>query len=278
MPRMLNGFDPEPSVPEVMLDWWRAQSPPWAQSVDGRPTDRRRTDRLAGLVTGNTTADRVRTKGSTPLQLAGRASTRVTTWPNVGLSRVPLPPVVWTNAATNHDAQWFGVDTVKGHYWEVSSLRVGPLGWWAGSVKRHDLAGRWDATRGLAGGGLPIWAMIPTVAELRAGAGGIDRALNFVVAGSYSVDRVPWIRKGDGTLTDHPLRAGERLRLTAAAYDRHAFEAETADDFAVLEGLRRFGAIVNDKTSVTAGHNLRLPAGAAVTVRLTITDFEVVAT
>jgi len=238
--------------------------------------DRVRTAGLAGLVTGNETADRVRVKGSTPLQLAGKRTTRVLTSPSFGTYKVPLPDVVWTNAATNPDAQWFGVDTVKAHYWEVSSLRVGLLGWWAHGVRRHDLAGRWDTQRGVAGGGIPIWALIPTPSELRGGT--FDRALNFVVAGSYSRERVPWIRKGDGTLTDHPLRAGERLRLTAAAYDRHTFEAETADDFAVLEGLRRFGAIVNDKTSATAGHNLRLPAGAEVTVALSITDFEVVVT
>ena len=54
--------------------------------------------------------------------------------------------------------------------------------------------------------------------------------------------------------------------------------AVTPDDLGLLEILSTFGAVVNDKTSATAGHNLRLPAGAAVTVRLTITDFEVVVT
>ena len=190
MSRMLTAADPAPLVPEVALDWWRAQDPPWAQPIGAAPVDRVRTAGLAGLVTGNETADRVRAKGSTPLQLAGKRTTRVLTSPSFGTYKVPLPDVVWTNAATNPDAQWFGVDTVKAHYWEVSSLRVGLLGWWAHGVRRHDLAGRWDTQRGVAGGGIPIWAMIPTPSELRGGT--FDRALNFVVAGSYSREPVPW--------------------------------------------------------------------------------------
>ena len=276
MSRMLTAADPAPLVPEVALDWWRAQDPPWAQPIGAAPVDRVRTAGLAGLVTGNETADRVRAKGSTPLQLAGKRTTRVLTSPSFGTYKVPLPDVVWTNAATNPDAQWFGVDTVKAHYWEVSSLRVGLLGWWAHGVRRHDLAGRWDAQRGVAGGGIPIWALIPTPSELSGGT--FDRALNFVVAGSYSRERVPWIAKGDGTLVSHPLRAGERLRLTSGARERLWGTAVTPDDLGLLKILSTFGAVVNDKTSATAGHNLRLPAGAAVTVRLTITDFEVVAT
>lgn len=274
MPRMLTALDADPRVPEVALDWWRSQDPPWAQPADG-PVDVERTAGLAGLVTGDRWADRVRL-GRTPLQLARpTGSTQVFTWPQFGAHRVPLPNVVWTNAATNPDAQWFGVDAARSHYWEVASLRTGPLGWWAHTVKRHDLAGRWDAQRGVAGAGIPIWALIPTLDELDDG--GFDRALNFVVAGDYNRARVPWVAKSDGTSVVHPLRAGERLRLTGSARKRALLTAETPDDFALIDILSVYGAVVNDRTSATAGHNLRLPDGHDCTVELTITDFEVVA-
>lgn len=255
---------------DVPVPWWN--DAPWCQPVSGARVDLYRTSGLERILTGDPIRDRVRLSGNTPLQAAGRSNTNVITWPVVGAHRVPLPEAVWL--LRNSDDQWFGVG--NGAYWEVSALRTGLLGWWAMSVVKWDLGKPWNQRNGLAGAGLPIHAMIPRPGELKAGAEAFERALQFVVAGGYSRETVPWVRKSDGGMVDHPLRAGERLRLTATAYDRLYPLCVTPDDRCIVWALRFYGAVVNDKTSATAGHAIRLPAGAETTVALKLTDFEVV--
>lgn len=258
------------SVPDVAFGW---PDGPWEQAVDDRPIDQERTAALGRLVS------RVRLAGNTPLQVAADRTTRVTTWRGwapTGSHAVPLPSKVWL--LRNGDDQWFGFDGEREHYWEVASLGPSWPTWRADAAHRFDLSKPWNQRRGLAGGGIPIWALIAFPHELRAGSGGIARALNLSVAGNYARSSVSWLLKSDGTLADsqHPLRAGERLRLTAEAYQRLTGLAQTPDDWAYLWALRHFGVIVNDKTSAIAGHAIRGPVGLKVTFDLKITDFEVV--
>jgi hypothetical protein len=267
MPRLLTQFDAQPAVPPIAFSRWAQFSPPWFDTVVDAPVDAGRTLRLADYDA------RVRTSPSTPLQNVGTRLTTVASFTEFKWHRIPLPELVWI--LRNGDDQWFGQSGTT--YWEVSALGPTLMGFWrADSVRVWDVTKPWWETRGVAGGAVPIWAMTPTVNELRLGAGGVRHSLALSVAGDYSPERVPGTLKSDGTDPSHPLRSGECLRLTAVAYDRRLAECSTADDRATVHALRFHGCRVNDKTSATAGHNLRTPVGANITVQFRLTDFEVV--
>lgn len=273
MPRIMLEHERPAIAPDIAVDLW--SDAPWWRDVTHMPVDRDRTAGLAAL------DQRVRANGGTPLQVAGTGRTTVVTfskWVPTGSHLVPLPENVWL--LRNGDDQWFGFDLARGHYWECSAL--GPsLGFWrADSVRRFDLTLPWNQKIGMAGGGIPIWALIGRPGELRAGSGGVEHGLNLSVAGNYAKAHVSWLRKTDGTLppSAHPLRAGELLRLTAEAYERLAGDAATAADLAGLWAARHRGVYVNDRTSALAGHAMRFPFGMGLTVGLSLArDFEVVA-
>lgn len=280
MPRMMLAHERPAVAPEVAVDWWADQGAPWFDDdIVDRPVDAERTAGLRTLITGEARRDRVRLGDSTPLQHAAARNTTVHTWPYTGSHKVPLPELVWHNGFGNPDQQWFGVDEVRGLYWEVSSIRTGFFGWWSHYVRRHDLNGPWNAVRSISGAAIPVWAMIPSTHGITEMAG-VQSAVNFVVGGGYSTDKVDWVVKSDGGLSrSHPLRAGERLRLTAEAFDRRMAEATTAAQRGLVWRLRYRGAIVNDKTAATEGHNIRLAYGSDVRdMELHLLDFEVVYT
>lgn len=279
MPTILTPPEYPARTPEFAVDWWADQGAPWFDDdIVERPVDRFRTDALRTLITGSERQDRVRLGTSTPIQHTGVGLTTIHTWPVFTRNRVPLPAGVWTNGFTNPDRQWFGVDEANGHYWEVSSIRSTLLGWWAHYVRRHDFAKPWNTTRSITGAAIPCWAMIPSPLGL-ARMAGVQSALNFVVGGGFSRDKVSWVVKSDGGLANHPLRAGERLRLTAEAFERRMAEATTPAQRGLVWRLRYRGAIVNDKTAATEGHNIRLAAGSDVgDWALHLLDFEVVLT
>lgn len=261
MPRILADFEAPARVPDVALDWWRSSSPPWCADVTAMPVDRDRTEAFHQLPV----ASRVRATGRVPLQVCPRRTTLTVSWRSPGVHRVPFPTEVWVIG--NSDRQWFGVDLERMRYWEASAVRPSLWGMSADRVVSWDLNGPWQAIRGLTGAGVPMWAMMQP-----------DTALHFVVAGDYSEKLSPLgavFGKTDGTLADHPLRSGERLRMSWQAFDRHLSNARTADDLALLDRAYRRGAILTDQTTADVGHNLRLPVGANVTLALDATDFEV---
>jgi hypothetical protein len=267
MPRPLMQWDPTPKVPPLSFSRWAQFSPPWFDLVAGRDVDTVRTARLPEV------DDVVRLSPTTPLQNAARGNTTVIGFTDYKVHRVPLPGVVWI--LKNGDDQWFGQSAT--HYWEASALGPTLLGWWrADSVRVWDVTKPWWETMSVSGGGVPIWAMTPTPDELARGAGGVRHSLALTLSTNYSPEKVSGWMKSDGTDPTHPLRSGECLRLTDVAHQRRLAEAQTPDDFAVIHALRFHGCRVNDKGSRVAGHNLRMPAGANVTVRLRLTDFEVV--
>lgn len=273
---------PIPSTPTVR--WWDQFLPPWRQQVDTRKVDQDRTARLVGF------DDRVRCNPGVPLQLANTKTTRTLNRSQPGTFFNPFPTIpmpfpdqCWVDQWTT-DFMWFGVDPGRQLYWEATE--VGPFTlfkwlpadlWALGYVRVYDLNQRWDAQKAsVTGGGLPMWPMVPRMADLDAGAGGVRHALHFVVSNGYSSDPyIPPARKTDGLVKDHPLRAGARLRLTAAAAERLMAEAETLHDDAIVWAMRVFGVIVNDRTA--NGHATRLPADPrlSVTVQPRLTDFEV---
>lgn len=272
MPRMMMSHERPAVAPDIAVEFFR--DAPWWRPVDHLPVDEDRTAALATL------DQRIRTGGNTPLQGAGRSNTTVTTFPAFGIHRVPFPELVWTNAVINPDINWFGIDLQNRVYWELSSVRTGFFGWWAHGAHRWDLTRPWNQRNGLAGGGIAIWALIPRVGALRAGSGGVEHGLNISIAGDYAKAMVPWLTKTDGNLrpADHPLRAGECLRLTAEAYERLCSGETRPEALAVLWAARYRGVYVNDKTSARDGHAMRMPYGIELGLQLALArDFEVVA-
>lgn len=265
--------------------WWAQYLPPWEQQVTGREVDVERTAQLAAF------DDRVRTNPGVPLQLAGPRMHRVqhrsqpgTLIPFNPLPTVPLPlqDQVWVEQSTT-DHNWFAVDPDRGMYYEASEM--GPVfawastPWKAGYIRVYDLNQRWDAQRpSITGGGLPMWPMVPRIADLDVGEGGVQHALHFIVSGGYSNEPpIPPARKTDGLVKGHPLRAGARLRLTEAAYIQLKARAQTAHDRAVVWALRHYGVIVNDRTA-PVGHAIRFGASPdlRLTLQLRLIDFELV--
>lgn len=274
MPRIIFDHERPATAPDLAVDLW--PDAPWRRRVDHLPID---ADRTAGLALLD---QRIRTDGNTPLQAASRVRTQVVTfekWFPTGSHLVPLPDRVWL--LRNGDDQWFGIDLENGHYWECSALGPTFFPWWrADGVRRWDLSLPWIQRIGMAGGGIPIWALIARVGALRAGSGGVEHGLNLSVAGNYAKACVPWLRKTDGTLapSTHPLRAGECLRLTAEAYERLANEATLPEQLAGLWAARHHGVYVNDKTDPRVGHAMRFPFGVGLGLTLVLArDFEVVA-
>lgn len=271
-----------PSTPTVT--WWSKYLPPWETPVTGRMVDTERTRQLSPF------DDRVRLYPGVPLQLAATTTTRTLNREQPGTLfnpfptvQMPFPAQTWVDQWTT-DFMWFGVDPGRQLYWEATE--VGPFSlfkwlptdlWALGYVRVYDLNARWDAQRpSVTGGGLPMWPLVPRMADLDGGAGGVRHALHFVVSNGYSNEPpIPPARKTDGLVKGHPLRAGARLRLTPEAFDRLTAQAETAHDAAILWALHIYGAIVNDRTM--NGHACRLPADPRLTVTVSprLTDFEV---
>lgn len=290
MPRLLNALDPAPYVPTLpKVTWWSENLPPWTELVTDRPVDTERTARLAKV------DDVIRLNGGVPLQLASpnRTTTQVRTqpptWSNpLGLARLPLQEVTWVEQTTT-DFNWYAIDPAGGRYWEASEM--GPVQllpwlpaalWRCGYLREYDLNRPWNEQKAsLTGGGLPMWPMVPSIEALDAGAGGVQHALHFIVSGGYSNEAPIWpARKTDGEVPGHPLRAGARLRLTEAAYQRLLTIAQTPHDLAILWALRHYGLIVNDRTA-PVGHAVRLPRDPRLSVTLSrllkLTHFEVLA-
>lgn len=271
------------SIPDTSkVTWWGQYLPPWRQPVDSRQVDDART---AELVAHD---DLVRVNPGVPLQLAGDRTHRVfhtsepgTLWNPFPTVPLPLQDMTWVEQHTT-DHNWYAVDPDRGLYYEASEM--GPVWfflsspWKAGHIRVYNLNERWDAQKpSITGGGLPMWPMVPKLAELDAGEGGVQHALHFVVSGGYSNEpHIPPARKSDGTRPGHPLRAGARMRLTEAAYYQLSARAQTAHDRAVLWALFHYGVIVNDRTA-PVGHAIRIGADPAIrlTVQLRLTDFEV---
>jgi len=268
IPRPFTALERRPVTPDVHPDrWWPTAA--WHRKVEGRAVD---IDRTAELVRFDA---RIRSRGGVPLQTVARRNTAVLRMkPFPALTTLPLPPRVWIS--DNGDAQWFGVDEATGRYWEASSVGPVPfMRWWrADAIRLYDLTKPWeDQVRSLTGAGVPLWPMTPTPQRLATGS--VATALHLVMGGYSSDAPVGIARKTDGETANHPVRAGEHLRLTNAALERFTGAPMTMPQSAVVWALRRYGCIVTDKTDPVAGHNLRLPAGAELDLPLRLTDLEV---
>jgi hypothetical protein len=263
----------------------------WDVSIAGLPVDRERTNRLVDLhshirCTRDSSNVRVPIKGGVPLQLANTKNTKVyeatakPSWNNWFPSRqVPLPEVVYI--LSNTDEQWFGVDPVRGLYYECSAIGPTlfgfPAPWRADRISVWDINRDWRTQRtGITAAKIPLWPMVPKVEKLLKGEP-LGHSLHFVAAGYQGGDWVGIARGTDGPFDDHPLRSGERLRLRK---DRIP-TVRNAQEQCIVDAMLNEGLILTDRTrwdDLTPGHSIRLPADARVDIDLDIeiTDFEVV--
>ncbi len=289
MPRPIAASDPVQRVPDVSnLSWFDEYRPPWLDNVSGASVDVIRTEALRDWeVVRDSKVVPVRTSGNTPLQIAGTSYTTVYTrkvpgslanpFPSV---KVPLPPKTWVSS--NNDHTVFLVDPLRKWYWELAAcgplLPWLPAPWVADVVRVFNMAKPWTHEGSISASRIPVWALVPTIEELDAGAGGVKRALPFVAAG-YGVGAPIWPSRGtDGYIVGHPLVNGSRMRFTARAVERLAATVKTKHDAAVLWAGQQHGFINVDKTDERAGHTLRLPADPRlnITLRFTLADLEVV--
>jgi hypothetical protein len=265
-------------------DWW--PDAPWHERIAGRPVDVERTARFAGENL------RVRCSPTTPLDACGAAPSPVylskrpgAWWKPLPAIRVPLPPVVHMNLR-NPDAQVFFIDEEAGRYYELSAFRptpwFHPYRWACDGAYAWDLNEPWESQPGgTSASDIPVWPLVPTYEQL-AEDGHVGHALAFVCAGvspsgasdGYSSDPpVGYARATDGRIKDHPIRAGEVLRLRP---DR-APKPRNRQEQTVIETLTEYGAVNTDMTSDS--HSIRMPYDARLDLALALTAsmFEVVA-
>lgn len=136
---------------------------------------------------------------------------------------------------------------------------------------------------GVVAAGIPMLPHLIRADEVLAGQ---VRHAGFLVVANYGKGRAGYARAGDGSLgADHPLRAGERLRLKASALAR--YKRGTAQRV-VAQGLRDYGVVVGDrrqqgsvktsagKASISLTQDPRFDGLALELMGLRLTDFEVV--
>lgn len=273
----------ESMAPIATFDWWT--DAPWHEPVAGRLIDVERTLRFAGENL------RVRCAPNTPLDRASVAFQKVLLskkpspwWQPPPAVRVPLPPVIHQNTR-NPDSTVFVIDDIERLYYELTAFRptpwFHPYRWACDSAFVWDLDKPWDSTRGGASASdIPVLPLVPTVAQLEAGF--VGHALAFVCCGyspngasdGYSSDPpVGYARNTDGRIKDHPIRAGEVLRLRP---DR-APKPRNRQEATVIATLTEYGAVNTDMTSDS--HSIRMPYDARLDLALALTAsmFEVIA-
>lgn len=299
------------SCPDISdLDLWARFGQEWNQEVRSMKVDTTRTNLMMGWndkVRSNTTKGTIDgVHGGAPFQRLDKIPTRntktyvATAKPSLfnlfPSTIVPLPDYIPGNRATvlrrfgdptvtGSDTQSFFLaptGATGGRYYELSAF--GPCLWpfsliapWrADNVEVWDMSIDWrNQRKGITGAKVPFLPMLATYEEYETS---IDHALHFV-ANAYNKGEKVGIAKGtDGETVGHPLRAGERMRMTEEAYNRLLASSINKHSRAVVEALYKYGMILTDKTGTTVPHAIRHPMDVRVQVDLDIElkDFEVV--
>lgn len=297
MPRLANAQDKLPEIPQANVRWWsdfKSSNPMdnWDTDISGYSVDLKRTAGLANIIqpvrcTRNDNDKKVPIKSGTPLQ---KASTKFTKTYEANAKpsflnwfpsqQLPLPDVVYI--LSNTDEQWYAIDDVRGLYYEANALGPTPFNWpapWrADKISVWDLSVDWrkQTGKGTSAIKVPIWPMIPKMENLLSGKN-LNHSLHLVAAGYQKDEKVGIARGTDGPLLNHPLRAGERLRLRA---DRVP-PARNIQERTLISAMLTYGLIVSDRTrwdELSPGHSIRLPIDPRIDLDLdlNITDFEVI--
>lgn len=294
MPRPRTLLDGEARTPDLSgVSWWDEFDPPWCRPVHEAPVDAARTRQLPlwDLERDGKPLP-VRVGGYTPMSTVGPVATRVweaknprsVFWNPFSWQRLPLHDRVWVS--TNKDHTWFAVDVAAQRYYEASSFGPIPFTayWRADLIRSYDLRTDWATQTGsISASRIPVGALIPSIADLNKGAGGVRRAMAFVAAGAgtlgYGNGPPVWPSRGtDGQIPGHPLNNGTRIRFTQPAYERLMAEARGPQDQAFAWAGRHAGFLVVDKTDPAGGHAVRFfnDPELRVTSKFMLADMEVV--
>jgi hypothetical protein len=276
----------------------------WNLDITNYPVDSDRTAALADVdVPIGGSAGHPPWQGSTygmPYQLITEAGPKTTvydrsrgTWwewfrlrfPTVG---IPLPGMVRRegdpNPPPNSDKHWIGYDQDAGILYETIQMNKGPalFNWgqseWSigytgsGPLARWDCNKRWNEAGqpiGVVASGIPLFPLIPRFDQWLLG---INHAM-FLALPNYCAGLTPPARGYDGDLVNHPLRAGERLRLKYPTTNP------------IAKAAAKYGFIVGDRNAWNKG-DYKGVAGYTLTQdrrwttvdlpQWRLTDFEVV--
>lgn len=258
------------STQTPLVDLWAADSRRfWVQRADGRPIDTARTAALPDIAVslpGGTTW-----QGATygqPVQQVPLGAPRTPVlddrkgfWDVVtGRADVPmpLPPVIRREAdpTVPFDKHWRAVEGTS-FLWEAWVLRAKAwpfVGFACSDWACWRLDMPWDAPgqpMGVVAAKIPHTVLILGVEQVATRA--LDH-VGFLGLPDYSsAPPVGPARGTDGSLANHPCRAGERLVLSPVALarisDTHGPGSPAAN---LAAGLARFGVVVGDKTGSVA--------------------------
>jgi|JI10StandDraft_1071094.scaffolds.fasta_scaffold21361_17 hypothetical protein len=295
-----------PPCPDISdVDFW-PEAAPWTEKVRGRLVDTARTKRLteAGVDKGVRHGANPKTKdgvrGGYPFQRIDNQPTRTRrvyeskvppsfTRGFFPSTMVPLPDLSGGEyvrrfgdpTVTGTDAGAIFLDAEERTLYEISAF--GPTNqdcttWRSGRVTAWDLDRDWrDQPGGLSASRVPLLPMLPTFEQYESG--DLGHALHLSLAGYAKEAPVGFSRGHDGEIQNHPLRNGERLRLTEAALLKITSQqlTLTAQDRVLLHALYTYGVVLTDRTSQTVDHTLRQPMDPRIVLNviLRLTDFEV---
>lgn len=300
-------WKPEP-CPDLDAEPWA--DAPWTQRIDGRGVDRLRTQQLARADVNMPIDLHMPTtvfEGSTtgfPYQLVDATTPRTAVWdlarsitwswfrPMFPIEHVPLPPTVRREGDPGRawDQHAYLLDATGKRLWEMILLdnfasrfkTWGQADWTVGyngsgpGLSCWDLAKPWDAPgqpRGVVAAGIPHLPHFVRADELARGE--IRHAMFFALPVYAKAAPVGYARGSDGTHLDHPLRAGDRLRLPRTAVE---WFAPGTPERVVAEGLHRYGMTLGDTggtASIAVAQDPRL-AKNWQGMGLRLADFEVV--
>lgn len=276
---------PVPTMPDIFVEpWYGVDGSFWKTRIPYSTVDPARTALLSNfdipisIGAGNTPYEG--TSYGLPYNLVLESDPKTKVWdlargvtwnwfvPSYPTVNVPLPPKVRVEGDPNgsSDLHCYLFDQNQQVLYEMivtshSSLNYlktfGQCEWTAGyaggapGVIRWDCRKPWNAPGQPAGGvvaaAIPQFPMIVRWDEIRKGS--IDHAV-FGVLPNYNKGKVGAARGSDGDLSDHPVRAGERLRLKRSAVER--FQVGTPERI-IAEACHEYGWIQGDRSQRKAG-------------------------
>lgn len=291
---------PEPLPDLSTIKMW--PEAPWNIPVDRFEVDKALSEELLHLHTYSPGPQIVRLNhgrrsvqwaGGVPYQWAGKTDVSIGRY-NIavfGIKRdiVRLPNKVKRTGdpnAAGMDCQAFIIDSERGKYIEISALDTANFltkalvrtSLQCSQAHVFDLNGHWHATRGTTAAKIPLVPMLPRPEEFKKGH--INHAMQICLGGYSSGKPIGYARDTDGKIKNHPLVAGQMLRLKREVQERIA-SSGTRDALVLANGLHEYGVVVADFTNPSVGHSLRLPATRTINLgdmSLDISDFEAMVT
>ncbi len=275
---------PVPTMPDVPTEPWAGiPGSFWRDDVRYLPIDAARTASLAAYnVPVRASAGAAPYAGTSygmPYSLVSETLLKTKVWdlarpvtwnwftPTYPTVSVPLPDTVRLEGDPNgsSDLHYYGFDPVAQVLYEMivvskSSLNylktLGQCEWTAGYAGGASGIARWDCKKtwntpgqpqGVVAAGIPQFPLIVRWDEIKKGR--IGHAV-FGVLPNYNKAKIGAARGSDGDLLDHPVRAGERLRLKRSVVEKFALGTPAR---IIAQAMYEFGWIQGDRNQWAAG-------------------------